>query len=75
MGRVMMQVDIVFKEALHLSPVDKVKLMDLLLRSFNGPQADEHEQAWALHAEQICDEVDAGAKLYTLESVLRELNQ
>ncbi len=71
-----MQADVVFKEALHLSPVDKVKLMDLLLGSFNNDeQAVEHEQAWATHAERVCDEVDAGAKLYSLETVMRELNQ
>ena len=70
-----MQADIVFKEALQLSPVDRVRLMDLLLGSFNAPHSAEYDQAWANHAEQICDEVDAGAKLYSLESVLGELNQ
>ena len=70
-----MQADIVFKEALHLSPVDKVRLMDLLLGSFNNQQLDEHVQAWASHAEGICDDLDAGARLHSLESVLVELNQ
>jgi uncharacterized protein YdaL len=70
-----MQADVVFKEALHLSPVDRVRLMDLLLGSFNAQHSTVHEQAWANHAEQVCDEVDAGAKLYSLESVLGELNQ
>jgi uncharacterized protein YdaL len=70
-----MQANTVFKEALDLSPVDKVKLMDLLLGSFNSEQAGEHEQAWANHAERVCDEVDAGAMLYSLETVMRELNQ
>lgn len=70
-----MQADMVFQEALHLSPVDKVKLMDLLLNSFNGVKSMEHEASWVLHAEKICDEVDAGAQLYSLESVLKDLNQ
>ena len=70
-----MQAESVFKEALHLSPVDKVRLMDLLLGSFNASQTGGHEQAWAEHAERVCDEVDAGAKLYSLESVLGELNR
>ena len=70
-----MQADIIFKEALHLSPVDKVKLMDLLLGSFNTQQAGDHEQAWASHAERVCDDVDSGAKIYSLEFVMHELNQ
>ena len=38
-----MQANTVFKEALHLSPVDKVKLMDLLLGSFSAQQSSENE--------------------------------
>ncbi len=70
-----MQANTVFKEALDLSPLDKVKLVDLLLGSFSAQQSAEHEHAWANHAERVCDEVDAGAKLYSLKSVLAELNQ
>ena len=70
-----MQTDILFKEALHLSPVDKVKLMDLLMGSFVTKSIDIHEQDWAEHAEKVCDEVDAGANLHSLESIINELNQ
>lgn len=70
-----MQTELLFDQALHLSPVDKVKLIDLLMVSFNKAEALTHQQAWAKHAERVCDEVDAGAKLYTLDSVMHELNQ
>ena len=70
-----MQTELLFDQALHLSPVDKVKLIDLLMVSFNKAEALTHQQAWANHAEQVCDEVDAGAKLYTLDSVMCDLNQ
>ncbi|HEY9017382.1 addiction module protein [Thiomicrospira sp.] len=70
-----MQAEILFKEALHLSPIDRVKLVELLMDSFTSKPVDEHEQAWATYAESVCDEVDAGATLHSLDSVMRELNQ
>jgi hypothetical protein len=72
-----MQTDILFKEALRLSPVDKVKLMDLLFDSFQQHKASTaHELAWAEHAEKVCTQIDnQEMPLYTLEAVLSELNQ
>lgn len=72
-----MQTDILFKEALRLSPFDKVKLMDLLFDSFQQNKAPtEHELAWAEHAEKVCTQIDnEEMPLHTIESVLSELNQ
>jgi hypothetical protein len=72
-----MQADNLFKEALQLSPVDRVKLMDLLFDSFHQNGAHTaHEVAWAEHAEDVCTEIDSKAMpLHTLESVLFELNK
>lgn len=69
-----MQQDILFNQALHLSPVDKVRLIDFLLSSFDKTDALPYETEWAKHAERICNDIDAGAQLYPLESVLAELN-
>lgn len=72
-----MQTESLFKEALLLSPVDRVKLMDLLIDSFQHDEASsEHELAWAEHAENICIEIDKNrVELHSLESVLAELNK
>lgn len=72
-----MQIESLFKEALQLSPVERVKLMDLLMDSFhqNGART-AHELAWAEHAEDVCSQIDnKTTPLHTLESVLAELNQ
>lgn len=72
-----MQAESLFKEALLLSPVDRVKLMDLLIDSFQCNEAAvQHELAWAKYAENICTEIDkSGVELHSLESVLSELNK
>lgn len=72
-----MQTESLFKEALLLSPVDRVKLMDLLIDSFQHDEASsKHEFVWAEHAENICTEIDKNrVKLHSLESVLAELNK
>ncbi|MDR9498175.1 MAG: addiction module protein [Hydrogenovibrio sp.] len=72
-----MQSETLFKEALQLSPLDKVKLMELLFDSFHANlDQTEHEQQWAHHAEQICDRIDQNKMpMHTVESVLSELNQ
>jgi hypothetical protein len=72
-----MQTESLFEEALRLSPVDRVKLMDLLFESFNHNGArTAHEIAWAEHAEDVCSQIDSKkTPLYTLESVMSELNQ
>ena len=72
-----MQAESLFKEALRLSPIDRVKLMDLLLESFHHDlDRAEHEVAWEDHAEMICSKIDSKVMpLHTLESVLSELNK
>ena len=72
-----MQTESLFKEALQLSPVDRVKLMDLLFDSFDHNRMHTvHEAAWAGHAEEICDQIDRETMpLHSLESVLAELNK
>lgn len=70
-----MQAVNVFQEALHLSPIDKVKLLDLLMASFTNQKTEGHEQAWANYAESVCDQVDAGLPLYSLDVVVSELNR
>lgn len=50
-----MQAVNVFQEALHLSPIDKVKLLDLLMASFTNQKIEGHEQTWVNYAESVCD--------------------
>lgn len=72
-----MQSEVLFKEALQLSPLDKAKLMELLFDSFNT-KTDHivHEQQWATHAEEVCDLIDQNKMpLHSVESVLEALNQ
>ncbi len=72
-----MQTESLFEEALRPSPVDRVKLMDLLFDSFqhNGTRT-AHEKAWAEHAENICTQIDTEMMpLHSLESVVFELNK
>jgi hypothetical protein len=70
-----MQVVSVFQEALHLSPLDKVRLLDLLMASFTHQKPEGHEQAWESYAEMVCDQVDAGMPLHNLDTVIAELNR
>lgn len=70
-----MQATTVFQEALHLSPIDKVKLLDLLMASFTTQETEGHEQLWANYAEAVCDQIDAGLPLYSLDTVVSELNR
>lgn len=55
-----MQAMTVFQQALDLSPLDKVRLLDLLMASFSHQKNEGHEQAWESYAEMVCDQVDAG---------------
>ena len=71
-----MQTEALFHEALKLAPLEKARLLDLLFNSFAGAHEQAHEQAWAEHAERLCDQADAGQlPMRSIESVIASLNQ
>lgn len=72
-----MQAATIFHEALQLSPLDKAKLLDLLIQSLSeSGTVTEHEQEWVEHIERICSAIDSKHEAkHSFETVLSELNQ
>lgn len=64
-----------FKEAINLSPMEKAKLVELLLSSFNFQGRKEIDSAWATEAEARLKAIKNGEmETFSMEDVFSSLN-
>ncbi|MCE5279107.1 MAG: addiction module protein [Planctomycetaceae bacterium] len=64
------------ERALRLPPTERAALIDALMSSFDRPNAEEIDAAWAEEAEKRLDEMDSGqVKGIPAEEVFRKIDQ
>ena len=64
-----------FTEAINLSPMDKAKLVECVLSSFNFPGRKEIDSAWGIEAEDRVSAIKSGdMKTISMEDLFSSLD-
>ena len=70
-----MQVQAILNEALKLSPLEKAAVIDRLMASFDIPQRQRVDEAWAQEVERRIDAYDADSiSARPVEEAMKEIN-